>query len=175
MLQELADYVLEESFPHLVGDEGCYLKMYAEIVKNTATTIAAWMSVGFNHGVMNTDNMSIDGRTIDYGPFAFLDDYQSHYICNHTDKDGRYSFKGQVGIGHWNLQRLAMALSPLMNHESASEILDEVYYEAYKDEYSSRMTKRLGLYEKNEDDAYLIHSMLEALANATIDRSESVV
>ncbi len=169
MLQELADYVLEESFAHLVGQEGCYLKMYAEIVKNTATTIAAWMSVGFNHGVMNTDNMSIDGRTIDYGPFAFLDDYQSHYICNHTDKDGRYSFKGQVGIGHWNLQRLAMALSPLMNHESASEILDEVYYEAYKDEYSSRMTKRLGLYEKNEDDAYLIHSMLEALANATID------
>ena len=129
MIQELADYVLEESFPHLLGEEGCYLKMYAEIVHNTAKTIAGWQSVGFNHGVMNTDNMSIDGRTIDYGPFAFLDDYDSSYICNHTDKDGRYSFKNQPSVARWNLQRLAIAISPIVNNEAAVEVLNEVFQE----------------------------------------------
>ena len=169
MIEELADYVLEESYPHLVGEEGCYLKMYAEIVKNTATTIASWISVGFNHGVMNTDNMSIDGRTIDYGPFAFLDDYEAHYVCNHTDRDGRYSFKSQIGVGYWNLERLAMALSPILSHDAALSILEDVYYEAYEKEYQKRMMQRLGLFESSTDDRYLVHSMLESLSNARID------
>ncbi|MDF1876093.1 YdiU family protein [Sulfurimonas sp. SAG-AH-194-I05] len=169
MLQDLADYVLKESFPHLVGEEDCYMKMYAEIVKNTATTIAGWISVGFNHGVLNTDNMSIDGRTIDYGPFAFLDDYESHYVCNHTDHEGRYSFKSQIGIGHWNLERLAMALSPIINYEYACAILDTVYYEAYEDAYLARMRKRLGLFVDNQSDKGFIGSMLGSLSNATID------
>ncbi|MDB2562355.1 YdiU family protein [Sulfurimonas sp.] len=169
MLQELAEYVIEESFPHLSGEENCYLKMYAEIVKNTATTIAGWMSVGFNHGVMNTDNMSIDGRTIDYGPFAFLDDYEEYYICNHTDTDGRYSFKSQKGIGYWNLERLAIAMSPILNHEASSTILEAVFYEAYDDEYLRRMTARLGLFEDDIRDVYLINNMLENLEKATVD------
>ena len=169
MLQELADYVIEESFPHLVGEESCYLKMYAEIVRNTAQTIASWMSVGFNHGVMNTDNMSIDGTTIDYGPFAFLDDYEAYYVCNHTDRDGRYSFKSQIGIGYWNLERLAMAISPIVNHDAALEVLDEVYYAAYEAEYLSRMRKRLGLYENDGDDRHMINTMLGSLERATID------
>ena len=169
MLQELADYVIAESFPHLAGEENCYLKMYAEIVKNTAETIAGWLSVGFNHGVMNTDNMSIDGRTIDYGPFAFLDDYKAYYVCNHTDTDGRYSFTSQKGIGYWNLERLAVAMSPIMNHEAAVEVLDEVYYTAYDNEYFRRMTKRLGLYEVDEKDRHLIDSMLGRLENSSID------
>ena len=126
-LQKLADYVINESFSHLLNSEGIYLKMYAEIVKNTATTLAKWQSVGFNHGVMNTDNMCIDGRTIDYGPFAFLDDYDKNYICNHTDEEGRYSFKNQPGIAHWNLTQLARALSPIVNYESALETLDKVF------------------------------------------------
>ena len=169
MIQELADYVIEESFPHLLGNEGCYLQMYAEIVKNTAQTIAGWMSVGFNHGVMNTDNMSIDGRTIDYGPFAFLDDYEPYYVCNHTDRDGRYSFKSQVGIGYWNLERLAMAISPILNHDASLEVLEDVFYVAYEREYLKRMKKRLGLFETNTDDRVLIHSMLGNLENARID------
>ena len=169
MLQELADYVLEESFPHLVGEENCYLLMYAEIVRNTAQTIAGWVSVGFNHGVMNTDNMSIDGRTIDYGPFAMLDDYESYYVCNHTDREGRYSFKSQVGIGYWNLERLAIALSPIINHEVALEVLDEVYYQAYEDEYLGRMKKRLGLYEEDAQDKSLINSLLGSLEGSSID------
>ena len=169
MLQELADYVIEESFSHLGGEENPYLKMYAEIVKNTATTIAGWLSVGFTHGVMNTDNMSIDGRTIDYGPFAFLDDYKAYYVCNHTDTEGRYSFSSQKGVGYWNLERLAVAMSPIMNHEAAIEVLDEIYYRAFDNEYFKRMTQRLGLYENSEKDKNLIDSMLNRLENSSID------
>lgn len=169
MVQELADYVLEESFPHLVGTESCYMVMYAEIAKNTAITLAQWQSVGFNHGVMNTDNMSIDGRTIDYGPFAFLDDYDANYVCNHTDRDGRYSFKNQPAIAHWNLERLAVAMSPIINHEVALDVLDGVFYEAYEDEYLLRMKNRLGLYENDDDDRSIIQWMLKSLQRASID------
>ncbi len=169
MIQDLADYVIEESFAHLKGVEGCYLKMYAEIVKNTAQTIASWISVGFNHGVMNTDNMSIDGRTIDYGPFAFLDDYESYYICNHTDRDGRYSFKSQIGIGYSNLEKLAMAISPILHHEAALEVLAELYYQAYEEEYLKRMRKRFGLFQSDDEDKFLINAMLGNLENAQID------
>lgn len=169
MIQELADYVIEESFPHLVGAESCYLQMFAEIAKNTALTLAGWQSVGFNHGVMNTDNMSIDGRTIDYGPFAFLDDYEANYICNHTDRDGMYSFKRQPSVAKWNLERLAMAISPIANHETALAVLDGVFDDAYEDAYKERMTKRLGLFESDADDESLIQWMLKSLENASID------
>ena len=168
-LQQLADYVIEESFPHLKDDEGMYLKMYAEIVRNTATTIAKWQSVGFNHGVMNTDNMSIDGRTIDYGPFAFLDDYDKDYVCNHTDIDGRYSFKNQPGIAHWNLAQLAKALSPIIHYENAVEILDDVFGSTYEKVYSEIMYKKMGLETEQENDRELFQWMLGALGSATID------
>jgi uncharacterized protein YdiU (UPF0061 family) len=168
-LQELADYVIAESFPHLEKQENLYLKMYAEIVKNTATTIASWQSVGFNHGVMNTDNMSIDGRTIDYGPFAFLDDYEKEYVCNHTDREGRYSFSNQPGIGHWNLTMLARALSPIVNYDAALQILDEVYGATYEAVYSEIMYAKMGLEKEDENDRELFQWMLGALESATID------
>ena len=171
-LQKLADYVIEESFSHLSGVESPYLKMYAEIVKNTATTIAKWQSVGFNHGVMNTDNMSIDGRTIDYGPFAFLDDYDKDYVCNHTDRDGRYSFKNQPGIAHWNLQQLAKALSPIMNFDSALQILEDVFGTTYEKVYSEIMYAKMGLEKEADNDKELFQWMLGALASATIDYTE---
>jgi len=168
-LETLADYVIDESFPHLKGESGIYLKMYEEIVKNTAKTIASWQSVGFNHGVMNTDNMSIDGRTIDYGPFAFLDDYQSNYICNHTDVEGRYSFENQPGIAHWNLQQLAKALSPIVNYESSLKVLDDIFGKTYKETYLMIMNKKLGLVESVEKDIDLFKWMLGALESSVID------
>jgi len=169
MLQALADYVIEESFPHLVEEESPYLKMYAEIVKNTATTIAQWQSVGFNHGVLNTDNMSIDGRTIDYGPFAFLDDYEKNYVCNHTDRDGRYSFSNQPGIGHWNLAMLARALSPIVKYEAAVEILENLYGSTFENVYSELMYAKMGLEGEDSNDRELFQWMLGALESATID------
>ncbi len=171
-LQQLADYVIDESFPHLKDSEGVYLKMYAEVVRNTATTIAKWQSVGFNHGVMNTDNMSIDGRTIDYGPFAFLDDYEKDYVCNHTDRDGRYSFKNQPGIAHWNLQQLAKVLSPIVNFESALQILDDVFGATYEKVYSEIMYAKMGLEQEEKNDKEFFQWMLGALGSATIDYTE---
>jgi uncharacterized protein YdiU (UPF0061 family) len=168
-LQKLADYVIDESFPHLKNTDAMYLKMYEEIVKNTATTVARWQSVGFNHGVMNTDNMSIDGRTIDYGPFAFLDDYDPNYICNHTDVEGRYSFKNQPGIAHWNLQQLAKALSPIVNHESALKTLDENFGETYENEYLGIMVKKMGLHKRDEKDIELVKYLLGTLQSFPID------
>jgi len=168
-VQKLADYVVEESFSHLSGEVGVYLKMYENIVKNTATTLAKWQSVGFNHGVMNTDNMSIDGRTIDYGPFAFLDDYESNYVCNHTDAEGRYSFKNQPGIAHWNLARLAQALSSIIVMDDAQKVLDETFSEVYEEVYLKTMLEKMGLYEQAEDDVEFIRWMLGTLESSTID------
>lgn len=168
-LQDLADYVIAESFPHLKNQEDIYLKMYAQIVKNTATTLAQWQSVGFNHGVMNTDNMSIDGRTIDYGPFAFLDDYDANYVCNHTDREGRYSFKNQPGIAHWNLTMLARALSSIVNYESAFQVLEDVFGTTYERVYSDIMYAKMGLESEQENDRELFQWMLGALESATID------
>ena len=168
-LQQLADYVIDESFPHLKDAEGIYVKMYEQIVKNTATTIALWQSVGFNHGVMNTDNMSIDGRTIDYGPFAFLDDYEPDYICNHTDVDGRYSFKNQPTIAYWNLQKLAEALSPIVNYDKSIEILERNFGATYERAYSEIMYAKMGLENEQEDDREFFQWLLGALKSSTID------
>ena len=168
-LKALADYVIEESFAHLQGEEGVYAKMYEEVARNTAKTIAAWQSVGFNHGVMNTDNMSIDGRTIDYGPFAFLDDYDKNYACNHTDREGRYSFASQPGAAYSNLERLAAALSPILEYDEAEDILDDVFRSTYESEFFRRMYAKMGLESKREDDRALLEWMLKSLANATID------
>ena len=168
-IQKLADYVINESFSHLKNEEGMYLKMYAAIVKNSAITIAKWQSVGFNHGVMNTDNMSIDGRTIDYGPFAFLDSYEKDYVCNHTDRDGRYSFSNQPSIAHWNLAQLAKALSSIINYHNSLEVLDEVFGSSYEREYSTIMYAKMGLESEDENDKELFTWMLGAIEGATID------
>ncbi len=168
-MQKLADYVIDESFSHLKGVEDIYLKMYGEIVKNTATTIAKWQSVGFNHGVMNTDNMCIDGRTIDYGPFAFLDDYDRYYVCNHTDREGRYSFSSQPGVAYWNLEMLARVLAPIVNHDASQELLEDVFKTTYESVFSEIMYAKMGLESEDEDDRELFQWMLKALENATID------
>ena len=171
-LKELADYVIDESFSYLKESEDIYLKMYAEIVKNTATTIAKWQSVGFNHGVMNTDNMSIDGRTIDYGPFAFLDDYDPHYVCNHTDRLGLYSFSSQPGRAHWNLDMLARTLSPIIDYDLSEDVLDDLFWSTYEKVFLEIMHEKMGLFTQQDDDKELAQGMIRALANATVDYTE---
>jgi len=168
-LKELADYVIDESFPYLLGSEEMYLNMYTEIVKNTAITIAKWQSVGFNHGVMNTDNMSIDGRTIDYGPFAFLDAYNPNYVCNQTDKQGIYSFSSQPRAARWNLEVLARVLSPIIDHELSEEILDDTYWSTYTNVYSQILYDKMGLHTKQDKDKELYEGMLRALASSSMD------
>ena len=168
-LKELADYVIEESFAYLKGSEDVYLNMYTEIVKNTAITLAKWQSVGFNHGVMNTDNMSIDGRTIDYGPFAFLDDYDPGFVCNTTDTQGMYSFRSQPGAARWNLDMLARVLSPLVSYDLSEEVLDDTFWSTYTSVHATIMLNKMGLHTKQEEDKELLSAMLRALADSTID------
>jgi uncharacterized protein YdiU (UPF0061 family) len=166
-LQQLADYVLKQSYSEFVGRENCYLLMYEEIVKRTAELMAHWQSVGFSHGVMNTDNMSIAGLTIDYGPYSFLDDYDFDFICNHTDAEGRYSFGNQPNIGHWNLMMLLTALSPLINIDKGKEVL-ESYSTFFVQKYHALMCSKLGL-DSSKEYSKLIQWLLNIMQNDAVD------
>ncbi|QBF83474.1 YdiU family protein [Shewanella maritima] len=116
-LKQLVDFTIKQHFPHLSCDRAGYVQWFNEVVALTAKMIAHWQSVGFAHGVMNTDNMSIIGDSFDFGPFSFLDTFKEDFICNHSDHNGRYAFGQQPGIGLWNLQRLAQALTPLISSD----------------------------------------------------------
>lgn len=109
----LADYVIERHWHALVGVDGRYRLWLSDVVARTARMIAGWQACGFAHGVMNTDNMSILGLTIDYGPYGFLDAWQPGFICNHSDYQGRYAFDNQPAVALWNLNRLAQSLADL--------------------------------------------------------------
>ncbi len=167
-LEALAEYVIAESYPHLAGKEDRYIRLFWEVVRRTALLMAKWQAVGFNHGVMNTDNMSIAGLTIDYGPYAFLDDYDFNYICNHTDRNGRYSFGNQPNIGEWNLRALMRAFEPLANIEKMEAILDE-YGKIYTEHYLDLMTQKLGLERFESEDIELVRHLLGMLQGLSVD------
>ncbi len=167
-LKAVADYAIDESYPHLSNETDKYQLMFGEVVEKTAKLMAAWQSVGFNHGVMNTDNMSIAGLTLDYGPYAFLDDYDSGYICNHTDSHGRYSFGNQPEIGMWNLAALAHALAPLTDINEMKKTL-EGYNKIFKDEFNMLMGNKLGFDEIIDGDTELISHLLGVMQGLSVD------
>jgi len=120
----LADYVIAKHFPDIGDAPDKYLRFLNEVIVRTANLMAKWQAVGFAHGVMNTDNMSILGLTFDYGPFGFMETYDPGFICNHSDHGGRYAFDQQPQIGLWNLSCLAQALTPIIEVEKAQEALE---------------------------------------------------
>ncbi len=130
--------------------------------------MAQWQAVGFSHGVMNTDNMSILGLTFDYGPFGFMESYDPGYICNHSDPRGRYAYDKQPEVGLWNLACLAQALSPLIAKEQAHAVLDG-YAPAYHRHYAQSMCAKLGLGEATGDDIHLIGSLLSLMHTSQVD------
>ncbi len=134
----------------------------------TARLIARWQEVGFAHGVMNTDNMSILGLTLDYGPFGFLDDCDPEFIPNHSDPAGRYAFLQQPGIGLWNLAALGHALLPLMTREDVQAALD-AYEPTYVAFYMERLRAKLGLREEREGDEELVSGLFGLLASNGVD------
>lgn len=165
----LADHVIGEYFPAFVGDHAGW---FGEVLKRTAELMADWMAVGFAHGVMNTDNMSILGLTLDYGPYGFLDAYDPDFICNHTDEGGRYSFANQPGIGHWNLRALAIALSSLIDSDKLVETLNG--YEAiFVARFRALMRAKLGLVREETSDDDLIRALLRLMAKTRADYSQS--
>lgn len=167
-LEALADYVIDENFPHINGKNDPYTLLFNEVMVLTCRLMAQWMSVGFNHGVMNTDNMSIGGLTIDYGPYAFLDDFRHENVCNHTDVEGRYSFTNQPQVAKWNLQRLMMALSPLTTVDKMEKIL-AIYDKVYVRYFHYYMCKKLGLEGTVDSDPAMIDDMLDMLESLHVD------
>ncbi len=170
-LKALANYVIEESYLHLKEDEDRYFKLFAEVVERTAKLIASWQGIGFCHGVMNTDNMSIAGLTLDYGPFSMLDDFDFGFVCNSTDKAGRYSYGEQPNIAYWNLTQLAKAFAPLVEKRRLDKKLEDYGAFIYFDAYLDVMRKKLGLRVQREEDAELISNLVGALQDAYIDHT----
>ncbi len=158
-VQQLVDYAIERHWPQWVAESDRYLLWFRDVVARTARLIAQWQCVGFAHGVMNTDNMSLLGLTIDYGPYGFLDDWQPGFICNHSDHQGRYAFDNQPAVGLWNLQRLAQALSVLIDVDGLNDALGG-YQETLMREYGLRMRAKLGFMTPQQDDNTLLSELL---------------
>jgi uncharacterized protein YdiU (UPF0061 family) len=167
-LKLLADYMIEQHFPHLRRADDRYARLFHEVVTGTAQLIAKWQAVGFAHGVMNTDNMSILGLTLDYGPFGFMDDYDPGFICNHSDHNGRYAFDRQPSIGLWNLSCLAQALLPLAPKEALKAAL-ESYEPTLNRLYLDLMRAKLGLEQSRSEDEALIHDLLALMQAGRVD------
>ena len=170
-LRALTDYTITESYPHLQEDEDRYFKFFSEVVERTAKLIAQWQGIGFCHGVMNTDNMSIAGFTIDYGPFAMLDDFDFGFVCNKTDKAGRYSYGDQPNVSYWNLTMLAQALSPIIDKDRMEKKLDDYGAFIYPNAYIDVMRKKLGLTLELEEDIQLITNLVGTLQDAYVDHT----
>lgn len=161
----LADYVVDEFYPHLKEKENPYLALFISVLERTAKLIAQWQGVGFSHGVMNSDNMSILGLTLDYGPFGFLDTYESEFICNHSDHTGHYAFDKQPYNGVFNLSCLAQGLLPLL-HEDKNESLELAqhhlngYWKIYRQAEINVIRAKLGLVEQQKEDKELWDDLL---------------
>lgn len=167
-VRQLADYALRRHWPHLQNEPDRYVLWFRDIVARTAAMIARWQAVGFAHGVMNTDNMSLLGLTFDYGPYGFLDDYQPGYICNHSDYQGRYRFDNQPAVGLWNLQRLAQSLSPFIDVDALNDALDS-YQEILLREYGVLMRNKLGLMTQEKGDNALLNGLFAIMVREGSD------
>ena len=171
-LKRLLVYVIARYYPECAEAPQPALALLTAVARRTARLMAQWQAVGFCHGVMNTDNMSILGLTIDYGPFGFLDAFDPGHICNHTDTQGRYAYARQPSIGFWNLHALAQALLPLSGGD-----VDEVRaaIEPYKDEFAqamvAQMRAKLGLTTAQDDDAALADDWLQLMAKDRTDHT----
>eukprot|EP00026_Physarum_polycephalum_P005112 Phypoly_transcript_05140.p1 GENE.Phypoly_transcript_05140~~Phypoly_transcript_05140.p1 ORF type:complete len:476 (+),score=65.15 Phypoly_transcript_05140:65-1492(+) len=171
-VEKLANYVIAHDFPHLAKikkKELKFAKFLSEIARQTGELVAKWMAFGFSHGVLNTDNMSILSLTIDFGPFGFMDAYNSHFIPNHSDDEGRYAFDQQVAIGRWNLERLVEAFGGLMPIMDLTNKVAGIYEESYRSHYASLMRAKLGFSTSNPDDESLWHELLEIMQNGGAD------
>jgi len=149
-LDALFAYAFKHHFPQALKADNPHLAMLQEVTSATAKMIAKWQAYGFNHGVMNTDNMSIHGITFDYGPYAFLDDFEPHYICNRSDHQGRYRFSAQPSIGLWNLNALGQAFRKYADIPNITQVL-ESFEGTLIEHYHELMLRRLGFTEKTTE------------------------
>ena len=175
-VKELADYVIERNFPDIQNTENPYLALLENVIDRQALLIAKWMQLGFIHGVMNTDNMSIAGETIDYGPCAFIDEYHPSKVFSSIDRQGRYAYQNQPAAGHWDLCRFAEAIVPLIDEDKEAAVAKvqeaingyPTRYEAY---WLRGMSQKIGLTQNvdAESDKALIDDLLSRMATNKAD------
>jgi uncharacterized protein YdiU (UPF0061 family) len=177
-VKQLADYVIEKIYPQPGERENPYAAFLQAVVERQAALIAQWMHLGFIHGVMNTDNMSIAGETIDYGPCAFMDAYRHDRVFSSIDRHGRYAYSNQPSIGLWNLTRLAETLLPLLdeNPEAAVTVAQDIlegYAPRYAADWLAGMRAKCGLTACSdasaEEDKSLSEALLDVMADAGAD------
>ncbi|MDC3417403.1 protein adenylyltransferase SelO [Aquibacillus salsiterrae] len=173
-LQELADYAINRHYPEVVTAENKYLSFLREVIEKQASLIAQWQLVGFIHGVMNTDNMTISGETIDYGPCAFMNEYDPKTVFSSIDVHGRYAYANQPPIGGWNLVRLAESLLPLI-HDDDDLAVDlaqaEIsrYMDVFETYWLQGMRAKLGIFNEESEDKQLVENLLEIMQKNKAD------
>ncbi|WP_026477111.1 protein adenylyltransferase SelO [Alkaliphilus transvaalensis] len=173
-LQALVDYTIERHFPEVKGSENKYLSLLKEVMKAQARLISKWQLVGFIHGVMNTDNMTISGETIDYGPCAFMDAYNPETVFSSIDRQGRYAYGNQPSIAGWNLARFAETLLQLIddNQEKAVKLAQEAisnFPELYQSYWLAGMRAKLGIFNEEMEDTSLIDGLLTMMEKYKAD------
>jgi uncharacterized protein YdiU (UPF0061 family) len=173
-LRVLADYVIGRHYPEAASAENPYLALLEAVVARQAALVARWMGVGFVHGVMNTDNMAVSGETIDFGPCAFMEDYDPGTVFSSIDEVGRYAYANQPAIAQWNLARLAETLLPVMGLEedaavAAATAVLQRFGAIYQAAWLGELRGKLGLYEAQEGDAALAGRLVEVMKEAGAD------
>jgi uncharacterized protein YdiU (UPF0061 family) len=173
-LKQLADYVIDRHYPEARSADAPYAALLEAVIGRIADLIASWQSIGFIHGVMNTDNMSIVGETIDYGPCAFMDTYDPATVYSSIDHMGRYAFGNQPEVAHWNLSRLAISLLPVLddNQERAIELAQSAldrFPARFREAYATRMRAKLGLATEEDGDLALSQDLLDRMAEGKAD------
>jgi uncharacterized protein YdiU (UPF0061 family) len=173
-LTALADYVIDRLYPELRNADQRCLELLKSVANRQAALVARWMHVGFIHGVMNTDNSSISGETIDFGPCAFMDAYNPATVFSSIDQGGRYQYQNQPGIAQWNLARLAETLLPVIDEsidaavEKANQVVVD-YAATFQDAWSAGLRRKIGLKTAEEDDGMLIQSLLDLMQKDEVD------
>ena len=173
-VKKLADYSIARHYSHLQDADNPYLAFFTEVCEAQASLVAQWMLIGFIHGVMNTDNMTISGETIDYGPCAFMDYYEPDTVFSSIDKHGRYAYRNQPSIAQWNLARLAEAMLSLFGEDTevtiplVTEILEQ-FPEHYTQHWLVGMRKKIGLKSEEENDLNLINNLLAVMHQEKVD------
>ncbi|MCT2536943.1 YdiU family protein [Aquibacillus koreensis] len=173
-LKKLTDYTIDRHYPYVKDKENIYLSFLHEVIKRQAELIAKWQLVGFIHGVMNTDNMTINGETIDYGPCAFMDHFDPSTVFSSIDRQGRYAYGNQPAIGGWNLARFAETLLPLLHdvQEEAVKLAQHeisLFKDMFNTHYIQGMRKKIGLFGEEDEDETLISELLAMMKKEEAD------
>ena len=167
-LAPLADYLIQQHYPECRDAYQPHLALFAAIARRTTELVAQWQAVGFCHGVMNTDNLSLLGLTIDYGPYGFLDGFNRRHICNHSDSAGRYAYQEQPYIAQWNLLKLGSAFLPLASEDALVCVIND-FSGDYLNAYLKHMRRKLGLNSTQKQDQELLSGLLDILHRERAD------